>query len=210
MNEVIKHYDKLIEENNDPVRDPKPLRDYMDKWDGEKFIDSMQLDKTKTVLEIGIGTGRLAIKIAPNCKCLYGIDISEKTIERATENLSSCDNVKLICDDFTSFEFEQNFDVIYSSLTFMHINDKLSAIKKVSSLLNDSGLFVLSIDKNQSEFIDMGDRKIKIYPDNPNNIRNDIFTSNLEIINDFETEHAYVTVAKRPSPAGEGGPRSGG
>ena len=54
MRDVIEHYNKLIDENNDPTRDPKPLRDYMDKWDGEKFIESMQLDKSKSALEIGI------------------------------------------------------------------------------------------------------------------------------------------------------------
>ena len=88
MKDVIEHYNKLIDENNDPARDPQPLKDYMDKWDGQKFIESMQLDKRKFVLEIGVGTGRLAMKVAPNCKSLCGIDISEKTIQRATENLS--------------------------------------------------------------------------------------------------------------------------
>ena len=171
MSDVIEHYNKLIDENNDPTRDPKPLRDYMDKWDGEKFIESMRLDKSKSALEIGIGTGRLAIKIAPNCKSLCGIDISEKTIGRAGENLSMHKNINLICGDFTSFEFEEQFDVIYSSLTFMHIQDKLSAIQKIATLLTNNGLFVLSIDKNQNEYIDMGDRKIKIYSDNPNDLR---------------------------------------
>ena len=170
MRDLIEHYNKLIDENNDPARDPKPLRDYMDKWDGEKFIESMELDKSKSVLEIGIGTGRLAIKVAPNCKSLCGIDISEKTIQRATENLLLYQNIKLICDDFMSFKFETQFDVIYSSLTFMHMQDKLSAIQKIASLMTNNGLFVLSIDKNQNEYIDMGDRKIKIYPDNPNDI----------------------------------------
>ncbi|MBR2328239.1 MAG: class I SAM-dependent methyltransferase [Clostridia bacterium] len=118
MREVIEHYNKLIDENNDPARDPKPLRDYMDKWDGEKFIESMQLDKGKSVLEIGIGTGRIAIKVAPYCKSLCGIDISEKTIGRAKENLSMYQNINLICCDFMSCEFETQFDVIYSSLTF--------------------------------------------------------------------------------------------
>ena len=31
LSAVSKHYDLLIDENNDPVHDPKPLRDYMDK-----------------------------------------------------------------------------------------------------------------------------------------------------------------------------------
>lgn len=199
MRDVIEHYNKLIDENNDPARDPKPLRDYMDKWDGEKFIESMQLDKSKSVLEIGIGTGRLAIKVAPNCKSLCGIDISEKTIQRAAENLSTYQNIKLICGDFMSYEFEAQFDVIYSSLTFMHIQDKLSAIQKIAALLTNDGLFVLSIDKNQDEHIDFGDRKVKIYPNNPNDIRSYLSISNLKIINEFETDYAYVTVSTKVS-----------
>lgn len=199
MRDVIEHYNKLIDESNDPARDPKPLRDYMDKWDGEKFIESMQLDKSKSALEIGIGTGRLAIKVAPNCKSLCGIDISEKTIQRATENLSTYQNINLICGDFMSCEFEAQFDVIYSSLTFMHIQDKLSAMQKIATWLTNNGLFVLSIDKNQNEYIDMGDRKIKIYPDNPNDIRSYLSISNLKIINEFETDYAYVTVSTKVS-----------
>ena len=97
MRDAIEHYNKLIDENNDPARDPKPLRDYMDKWDGEKFIESMQLDK------------------------------------------------------------------------------------------------------NQNEYIDMGDRKIKIYPDNPNDIRSYLSISKLKITNEFETDHAYVTVSTKAS-----------
>ena len=197
MRDVIDHYNRLIDENNDPARDPEPLRAYMDKWDGQEFIESMQLDKDKSALEIGIGTGRLAIKVAPMCKDLCGIDVSEKTIKRATENLSICQNVRLICADFMSFEFNERFDVIYSSLTFMHIKDKHSAIQKIASLLNSGGIFVLSIDKNQDEFIDMGDRKVKIYPDNPNDIRSYLSISKLKIINEFETDHAYITVSQK-------------
>ena len=86
---VIQHYDILIDDDNDPFRDPPVLQDYMEKWDGKLFIDSMALDKTKRVLEIGVGTGRVAQKVAPNCLSFTGIDISPKTIERAKENLRS-------------------------------------------------------------------------------------------------------------------------
>ena len=197
MKDVIEHYDKLIDENNDPARDEEPLREYMDRWDGQKFIDAMQLNSSKSVLEIGVGTGRLAMKVAPRCKHLCGIDVSAKTIDRAAENLSSNKNVKLICADFITYETDERFDIIYSSLTFMHIKDKVAAIKKVASLLNYGGLFVLSIDKNQDEFIDMGTRKIKIYPDNLADIRAFISDANLTLIDNFEAEYAYVTVSKK-------------
>jgi len=32
--DVITHYNLLIDEGNDPLNDPAPLRVYMDKWDG--------------------------------------------------------------------------------------------------------------------------------------------------------------------------------
>ena len=74
--EIVRHYDLLIDENNDPVHDPKSLQNYMDKWDGQTFIDKMELDKDKSVLEIGVGTGRLAVRIAPECREFFGIDSS--------------------------------------------------------------------------------------------------------------------------------------
>ena len=197
MNEVVTHYDKLIEENNDPVNDPKPLQDYMDKWDGQVFIDKMHLDLNETVLEIGVGTGRLAIRVAPLCKQFTGIDISPKTILRAKEHLAKNDNANLICGDFNDYNFESTFDVIYSSLTFMHIEDKQSAINKVYSLLNVGGKFVLSIDKNQDKYIDLGTRKIAVYPDNPKDTENYLRFSGFVIEKTIETDLAYIFVAKK-------------
>ncbi len=195
--DVIQHYDSLVKENNDPVHDPKPLRDYMDKWDGQAFIDSMELDKNKSVLEIGVGTGRLAVRVAPLCGQFCGIDISPKTIDRAKENLAEYRNIDLICADFLSYKFDRKFDVIYSSLTFMHIEEKQKAINKAAALLKDGGKFVLSIDKNQSEYIDTGTCKIKIYPDNSDAITEYIKAAGLTIINQYDTEFAHIFVAQK-------------
>ena len=194
---VTHHYDLLIDENNDPVHDPKPLQDYMDKWDGQVFIDKMELNKDKSVLEIGVGTGRLAVRVAPLCGEFYGVDISSKTIERAKENLAEFENVRLACADFLSYEFGRTFDVVYSSLTFMHIKEKQKAINKVAALLKDDGRFVLSIDKNQDGFIDIGTRKITTFTDTPDEMRTYIADSGLLLIEQYETEFAHVFVAQK-------------
>lgn len=194
---VIEHYDNLILENNDPVHDPKPLQDYMNKWDGQRFIEEMQLDKNKTVLEIGVGTGRLALKVAPFCNKFYGIDISPKTIDKAKSNLSAYSNVELICGDFIDYGFANRFDVVYSSLTFMHIDNKQNAINIIADLLNDNGIFVLSIDKNQDNTIDMGTYKVNIFPDNPNDIEKYIKNAKLNIITKYETEFAHIFVCTK-------------
>ncbi|MDE7297808.1 MAG: class I SAM-dependent methyltransferase [Lachnospiraceae bacterium] len=193
---IISHYDALIAENNDPVHDPKPLRDYMDQWDGQCFIDCMELNKTKSVLEVGVGTGRLAVRTAPLCSAFVGIDPSPKTIERAGANLRDYKNVTLICDDFLRCPFDRAFDVVYSSLTFMHIENKQAAIDKAAFLLKN-GRFVLSIDKNQDQYIEMPGRKIRIYPDNPRDIKNYIRTAHLNLIRHYETPFAHIFIADK-------------
>ena len=188
------HYDLLIEENNDPFRDPPVLQKYMESWDGQTFLDLMELDETKTVLKIGIGTGRLADKTAGRCRHLTGIDLSAKTIERARENLRHCPNISLICGDFTDYPFEDTYDVIYSSLTMMHFKDKQPVLGKIYALLNNSGLFCLSIDKNQSEWIDMGNRKIRIYPDTPEEMVTLAEKAGLKTKKIIGIENAYLMV----------------
>lgn len=123
MSLAMKHYDMLIEENNDPVCDSEEMKEYMNKWDGQKFINSMKLKLSKTILEIGVDTGRIAVKVAPFCRVFTGIDFSAKSIERAKQNLIY-ENVILICDDFVNYDFKEKYDVVYSSLTFMHFKNK--------------------------------------------------------------------------------------
>ena len=195
--DVIAHYDLLVDENNDPFYDSPELKDYMNKWDGQVFIDALQLDKNKEILEIGLGTGRIAVKVAPYCKRLTGIDISPKTIQRAKENLKSYSNISYINDDFISHEFKEKFDVIYSSLTMMHFKNKAYVINKIDSLLNNDGIFCLSIDKNQSEYIDMGNRKVKIYPDTLDNIKSIIAKTAMLVVNVIETDNAYIIASRK-------------
>jgi SAM-dependent methyltransferase len=163
---AIDHYDNLIDENNDPVYDPEPLKEHMNKWDGIKFLNELRINNDSSVLEIGIGTGRLALKVLKQgCKHFVGIDLSQKTISRASENLKTFPNCHLIIDDYLKADFHYTFDIIYSSLTFFHIEDKASALKKSWTLLKPGGRLILSIDKNPAEFLEYGKYKVKLFPD---------------------------------------------
>lgn len=194
---VAYYYDRLIMDENDPVHDPSPLKEYMDKWDGNNFLDELKLYKNKDVLEVGVGTGRLAVKTCTSCKSFTGIDLSSKTIERAKTHLSVFKNVTLLLDDFMEHNFTAKYDIVYSSLTFMHIAEKLKAIRKVSALLKDGGRFVLSVDKNPQRVMIYNDSEIQVYPDNPREISHYLSLSGLEEIKIFETELAFIFVAEK-------------
>ena len=101
-------------------------------------------------------------------------------------------NTKLQCADLMSWDFDNTFDVIYSSLTFMHIKQQQIFINKVCSLLNTNGRFILSIDKKQEKQIVFEDRKIQIYPDTLFVIIEYFKKANIKLLNCFEVEFAYI------------------
>ncbi len=197
VNNVSAHYDSLINENNDPVFDPEPLKIYMDRWDGAAFFDLLDLSISKSVLEIGVGTGRLAIRTAPLCRTFTGIDISEKTVEKAKQNLKRFSNVTLINGDFNTFDFSEKYDVIYSSLTFMHFKNKVDTIAKIYSLLALNGAFVLSIDKSKNRYIECNGRTVEIYPDDPGTTKSHLHNAGFVVESVIETEAAYLFSAKK-------------
>lgn len=192
------HYDNLIDENNDPVHDPEPLQEYMNRWDGSKFLSELRISRSSSVLEIGVGTGRLALRVLEQwCKQFVGIDLSPKTISTASGNLKIFANCNLIVGDYLKFHFHNTFDIIYSSLTFFHIEDKVSAIKKSWELLNPNGRFILSIDKNSLEFLDYGKYKVKMFPDDLKQTVVLLKECGFNIENILETDFANIISATK-------------
>ena len=197
MNKVSKHYDLLIDNDNDPILDSKELSEYMDKWDGEAFISLLNLDGSETVLEIGCGTGRIAKRIISRCKKYVGVDISAKTVCAAKKHFVNADNAFFVNEDFLDYRTNEKYDVIYSTLTFMHIEEKEKALMHVFNLLKPKGRFVLSIDKNQQNFIDTGYSKIVIFPDSPIEICKTLTSLRFVAIKTKEIDNAYIITAQR-------------
>ena len=200
--EVLRHYDLLIDEGNDPVHDPASLREYMDGWDGPAFLKALALNGTQDVLEIGVGTGRLALRTAPLCRSLTGVDLSPKTIARAGENLSALENVRLVCADFMTWETAQRYDVAYSSLTLLHIRDKRGAAERIARMLKPGGRAVLSLDKSRETVLDYGTRRLAVYPDDPPVLAKHLCDAGLTVLSEQETEFAYILTAVKGEEAG--------
>ena len=201
--ETARHYDLLIEEGNDPVRDPPALQAYMERWDGVSFLEDLELSPEKDVLEIGVGTGRLARRVCGGCRNFTGIDLSEKTIGRAAENLKAFSNITLLCGNFLTFPLAETFHVIYSSLTLLHIRDKARAVCRIARLLRPGGRAVLSLDKSRSGFLDYGSRRIRVYPDDPDEMEYEMERAGLWVVKRYENDFAHIMVAEKRQTAEE-------
>lgn len=192
------HYELLIDEGNDPVYDDDRLKRYMSNWDGPLFFESLDVNENKSVLEIGVGTGRIAKKVLERgCREFTGIDISLKTIKRAEENLRNFENVnvRLIEENALTFVRENKFDLIYSVLTFSHIEDKERAIKNIWFSLKRGGYFVLSVSKDD-KWLDYGSRKVKLFPENKEYYVKVLRDTGFRIEFCRDTESGFATIIK--------------
>ena len=192
------HYDALIAENNDPVLDPPALAAYMERWDGAPFMELLSLDGTQSVLEPGVGTGRLARRVAPRCRHLTGIDLPPATVARARAHLSGYGNTTLLCGDFMTFPFRETFDRVYASLFLFHIRDKAAALARMASLLAPGGRLVLSVSLERAEWLDMNGRRLPLYPDDPDRIASLLRAAGLVLTDAVPVEAALLLAAGKP------------
>ena len=79
----------------------------------------------------------------------------------------------------------------------MHFRDKEQVVRKIDEILNTGGIFCLSIDKNQSQYINTGTRRVQIYPDTLDSITSLIEKTMMSVSKVVETEKAYIIVSKK-------------
>ena len=194
------HYDELVREGNDPFHDSPEMREYMDKWDGQEFIDLLALTGIEKILEIGCGTGRLAAAVLPLCREYTGVDLSPVSMMQARKNLAAVPGTpfrNLLCGNFPDCIIPGEYDCIFSSLTFLHIPDKAAAMQKIASLLVPGGRVVLSLDKTRKEDIEYVDRTVPVFPDTPVTIKKACAGTDLRFVSRLEKEKATLLVFAR-------------
>jgi ubiquinone/menaquinone biosynthesis C-methylase UbiE len=76
-----------------------------------------------TVLDVGCGTGRVMEHVAPSCREVHGIDISQAMVEGGRARLAHLPNVHFHLGngyDLAGFE-DGSFDVVYSIVALQHM-----------------------------------------------------------------------------------------
>ncbi|MCE5237743.1 methyltransferase domain-containing protein [bacterium] len=170
--DVAAHYEYLAEAFADPDRpkmvdpfhDPPKVAAWLAQADGPEFWDTVGDVTGKAVLEVGIGTGRVARKMLDRgCATVTGLDVSPRTLALARANLCDDRRVDYVLQDVVDFVRPDAFDLAYSVWTFFHVQDKQRALSNIVTSLKSSGRLVLSLEQTP-ECLDHGTHLVQQYP----------------------------------------------
>ncbi|MEN6642305.1 MAG: methyltransferase domain-containing protein [Armatimonadia bacterium] len=173
--DTIAHYEHLAEvfadpaqpKIGDPFHDPPQVARWLAQADGADFWQAVGPVEGQTVLEIGLGTGRVAAKMLQRgCAHLTGLEVSPKTLELARANLAQDPRVGFLLQDVVDFIRPATYDLAYSVWTFFHIPDKPRALSNIVTSLKRGGRLVLSIERT-AECLDHGTHVVRQYPVEP-------------------------------------------
>ncbi len=112
------------------------------------IIDLLRIKNTDLLLEIGTGTGELALKFSAHCRKVVAIDVSKTMIEFAKMKAESQKktNVQFYNAGFLTYDnYNEPFDVIVTQLALHHLPDywKMIALRRIYGMLKEGGKFYL-------------------------------------------------------------------
>lgn len=108
---------------------------YHPKHDIQKYEQFFlqHLKATDEVLDVGCGRGQICQAIAPKVARVVGIDIVPEKIDFASKH-NRRSNLKFVCGDATSYNFDHAFNAIVLSNVLEHIKDRVLFLNKLSRL----------------------------------------------------------------------------
>lgn len=111
------------------------------------IMDILSPNPEDEILEIGVGTGAYAKRIAPLVKRYVGIDIAPRTIKALREHLKN-HNIEFrcfdMCDEIILSELRTRFTKAYSFDTLEHVECPQRFFKNLALMLSPNGEAIVS------------------------------------------------------------------
>lgn len=105
----------------------------------DKIVNLINTNKTKTLIDIGAGTGNYSCAMAENGFYVTAVEPSEVMISQR-KNHNNLTFIKAVAEDFP---FEDNsFDTAIATLSIHHFRDKKLSFEEINRVLNSTGKFV--------------------------------------------------------------------
>jgi len=126
-----------------------PVYDFIFDWifspGRDAAIRHLDLQRSDSVLEVGIGTGLNLPLYPPTCK-LTGIDLSQEMLDKAVERVETLamPNVTLKVMDATSMDFgDDEFDQALATYTISAVPDPVAVLREMRRVVKPGGVLVI-------------------------------------------------------------------
>jgi ubiquinone/menaquinone biosynthesis C-methylase UbiE len=115
--------------------------------DAEHVIGPL-VQRTDAVLDLGCGIGRVTRYVAPLCREIWAVDVSETMLDMARRRLAGLPNVRFVLGDGASLPGvpSEGIDVVYSFLTLQHVEREHAflLLREVRRVLRAGGVAYLT------------------------------------------------------------------
>jgi phosphatidylethanolamine/phosphatidyl-N-methylethanolamine N-methyltransferase len=126
-----------------------PVYDFIFDWifapGRAAAVRQLDLQRSDSVLEVGIGTGLNLPLYPPTCQ-LTGIDLSQEMLDKAVERVQglAMPNVTLKVMDATSMDFGDNeFDKALATYTISAVPDPVAVLREMCRVVKPGGTLVI-------------------------------------------------------------------
>ena len=126
-----------------------PVYDFIFDWifapGRTAALKQLALERSDSVLEVGIGTG-LNLPLYPWACQLTGIDLSQEMLDKAVERVQTLamPNVTLKVMDATSLDFGDNeFDKVVATYTISAVPEPVAVLKEMRRVVKPDGIIVI-------------------------------------------------------------------
>jgi ubiquinone/menaquinone biosynthesis C-methylase UbiE len=114
------------------------------------------VDRSSIVLDLGCGIGRVEKYLSRYCKVIYGVDVSDRMLTMARENLAGVSNVKFVRNDghdLSEFHSE-TFDFVFALLVLQHLDkgDAWTYLREIYRVMKKEGKAYLQFPNRQSTY----------------------------------------------------------
>jgi ubiquinone/menaquinone biosynthesis C-methylase UbiE len=112
------------------------------------LLRELGLNETHTLVDLGAGTGALALAAAPLCRRVIAVDVSPVMLSRLREKAArgGIENITCVQQGFLTYAHQGDpADFVYSRHALHHLPDfwKALALQRIASILGSGGVLYL-------------------------------------------------------------------